>query len=374
MINCRKHANSIIRTRQEYLTRQDKIRLGMNEYVPSMPKALFKKIISGFSAEVASAYPEINKAYKALSQYLNQSRNRIILSNGADSAIKMVFEAFCDPGDTIATIAPTFAMYKVHSQLLNCKLSEIYCDNNGKCSDDILLQLVSPAIRLAIIANPNGVTGYAFSVDKLREFIRIAENMNVLVVIDETYADFGNIDASPLIDEFSNIVIVRSFSKNIGMAGIRIGYILTTERLAEMIEKFKSMMEVNALAVRAVEVICSDDKYLKNSVEKIINSRKKFANKLSKLGIEVVERSGNFVLVDFGLCKEAVIKKLTDSNIEFKILPPPLSRYIRLTVGLSNIMDQVVSVIKTGIDNGNMSNKTKSGSMKNEKGGCNLKC
>ncbi|EKE11884.1 MAG: hypothetical protein ACD_15C00005G0013 [uncultured bacterium] len=354
MIKCRKHVNDIIRNNQDFLTRLDRVRLGMNEYIPSMPKSLFNKIIKGFSAEMASAYPEVNRAYNALSQYLNQSSEKLILSNGADGAMKMILETFCDPRDVISTIAPTFEMYKIHSQELNCELVEINCNSNGKCSNDVLLRLISPEVKVALIANPNGATGHIFTIDRLRELIKKAERSDILVIIDEVYADFGKIDASPLVDEFSNVVIIRSFSKSVGMAGLRVGYILTTERLVKMIEKFKPFREITSLATRAVEVVCSDRKYMENSVKKIINSRKKFTNNLKGLGFDVIEGGGNFVLVDFGVHRKSVIKNLLNNNVEFKETPDPLTRYIRLTVGLSSTMNQVVGIIKAGLDNGEL--------------------
>ena len=346
MIKCRKHVNNIIRTNQDFITRLNKVRLGMNEYIPSMPKALFKKIMIGFSAEMASAYPEVNRAYNALSQYLNQPTNKLILSSGADGAMKMILEAFCDPGDFIATIAPTFEMYKIHSQELNCKLIEIYCGNDGKCSDDTLSQLILPGVKVIIIANPNGATGFIFDIGSLCKLVKKAEELDILVIVDEVYADFGKIDASPLIDDFSNVVVIRSFSKSVGMAGLRIGYIITSERLVKIIERFKPFREITSLAARAVEVVCSDSKYLKNSVKKIINSKKKFAKNLKKLGFDVINGGGNFILVDFGKYKESVIKNFLENNVEFKETPSPLERHIRLTVGLPAVMDQVVEMIK----------------------------
>lgn len=349
MINCKKNLNDITRTRQEYITRQDRIRLGMNEYVPSMPQALFEKIMYGFTPEIASSYPEINRAYVSLSRHLKQSRDRLILSNGADSAIKMIFETFCGQGDVVSTISPTFAMYKIHSQLMGCVFREVYCDETGECSSDSLNHLLVPETKLVIIANPNGVTGFSFDIDELHNFSRQAEQKDILVVIDETYADFGNIDMSQLIDECSNVIIVRSFSKNIGMAGLRIGYILTNERLSGMIEKCKSMMEINALAAKAVEVICSDDRYVKDAVKEIIDARKKFAVSMTELGFRVMERDGNFVLVDFGSKRDKILKHLIDKKVEIRALGAPLEKYVRFTVGARGIMNLVMEIIKSGL-------------------------
>lgn len=342
MISCRKHANNIERVRQNYKTRQNKIRLGMNEYVPSMPEELFKEVMKGFTKEIASSYPEINQAYDSLSKYLSQPRDRLLLTSGADAAIKMTLETFCDPGDEIATISPTFLMYKIHASLLNCKFSEILCDKDGACSLDNLLSLLKTKTKAVIIANPNGVTGFTFSVSNIRNLVEKAEKQNTVVIIDETYADFGGINTSVLLEDFSNLIIIRSFSKNIGMAGLRIGYILTSEHLAGMIEKFKPMMEISSMAVNAIVAICSNKKYLQKAVKNIVVSRGKFADGLADLGYKVIERGGNFVLVDFGDRRKEVLESLEKNNIEYRVFGSPLKKYIRITVGIDEIMSYVL--------------------------------
>ena len=346
MISCRKHLEDVERVKQDYQTRQDKIRLGMNEYVPAMPQELFDKIMKGFGPELASSYPEVNQAYDALANFLEQPKDRLMISNGADPAIKMALETFCNPGDEVASIVPTFAMYKVHTLLLGAKFREVYCDREGQNTKDDLLSLVGPQTKVAILANPSGVTGFVFSVQDIEDLAKKAAKQDTLVVIDETYADFADIDVAPLLDEYSNLVIIRSFSKNIGMAGIRIGYILTSKYLADMIAKLRPMMDVSSLAVRALTTICSDKKYLAEAVEEIKSSRSNFANELKKMNYNIIERGGNFVLINFGNMRDKVISALDKNNVEYRAFSQPLDKYIRITVGTKKVMKIVLDIIK----------------------------
>ncbi|MEA2088351.1 MAG: aminotransferase class I/II-fold pyridoxal phosphate-dependent enzyme [Patescibacteria group bacterium] len=135
-------------------------------------------------------------------------------------------------------------------------------------------------------------------------------------------------------------------SKNIGMAGIRIGYILTSECLAGMIEKFKPMMEVSSLAVNAIVAICSSRKYLKSAVKDIVISRGKFTYGLRDLGYNAIERGGNFILVDFGDKRKEVLESLGKNNIEYRIFGSPLKKYTRITVGKYKIMNYVLKIIR----------------------------
>ena len=346
MIEEKNYAKKIYRIRQEYDTRLDKLRLGMNEYVNHMPEELYIEIMKNFSIEKASAYPEVNNAYNALSRYLKQSRDRILLTSGADMAIKLVFETFCSPNDIIATCSPTFAMYKVHAELLNCKLEETFSNNEGEFTEQQVLELFDKNIKLFVLANPNGVTGFCFNKDAIRRILSEAEKRNIIVLIDETYASFDKIDMSEFINEFNNLIIVRSFSKCIGMAGIRIGYILTSEYLANIIEKFKPMMEINSLAVEAVKAICNNPKYIEEATSKIVKARNEAAKRIKEMGYKVIERKGNFLLVDFGNDRTKIEENLKENKVEYKIFKEPLSKYIRFTIGIPEVMEKLFEIIK----------------------------
>lgn len=349
MIQEKAHAASIGRIRQDYDTRLDKLRLSMNEYYPSMPETLYDRILSRFSIQRASAYPEVNCAYEALAGYLGVTRDELILANGADAAIATVFSTFCSEHDTVATCAPTFAMYRVRADLMNCHFESVEANETGIVSEEQLLSLARENTRLIVLANPNGVTGQAFSTDSIDRLLKQASKNSTVVLLDEAYASFGDsIDMSGLIALHDNLVIVRSFSKNIGMAGLRIGYILSSQRLIHMLEKFRPMMEINSLAVEAIKEICSDRSYMDMAVAEIKTARTYFADELKKLGYEVIVRSGNFVLVDFGANTPVIMDIMTRNAIECKILAPPLSPYIRITVGCRQIMTSVVQILTMG--------------------------
>lgn len=347
MIQEKDYAKKIHRIRQEYSTRLDKLRLGMNEYVNHMPKELYMEIMKNFSIEKASSYPEVNDAYNALAKYLNQSRERILLTSGADMAIKVVFETFCSNNDIIATCSPTFAMYKIHAELLNCKFEETLSDNEGSFTEEQLLKMLDKNIKLLVLANPNGVTGFCFNKDSIRKLLIESQKKDIIVLIDETYASFDAIDMSEFINDFNNLVIVRSFSKNIGMAGLRIGYILSSEYLVNIMEKFKPMMEINSLAVEAVKTICRNPRYIQEATKEIVKTRSQVAGRFEKMGYKVIERKGNFILVDFGKDRDKIEEKLKQNKVEYKVFKEPLSKYIRFTIGTHEVMEKLLQIINT---------------------------
>ena len=343
MIRCRKLTENIIRPRQDYDTRLDKIRLGMNELYPSMPEDLFREIISGYTIEEASAYPEMKSVYESLSKYIGQPTGRILLAGGADIAIKTVLESICDQGCNLLTCYPTYVMYKVYSKMLNCKLRGIQPDENGKYKIQNLIEEAKKDTDVVILANPNGVSGFYFTLDEIKSLLLALPDMPV--ILDEAYADFAGLDASCLLEDFDNLIIIRSFSKNIGFAGLQIGYVLAQEQVIEFIEKFKPTIELNSLAARAIKVMCSKPGLLKQLVRDIIHTRHFFASELKKQGYKVIENGGNFVLVNFESRSEDIKKKLENNNIEFKTMSAPFDGYIRLAIANKKIMDFVLKAI-----------------------------
>lgn len=346
MITEKKYAKNIFRMRQSYDSRLGNIRLSMNEYVPSISKKIFNKIMQSYTPELMSAYPEINPAYFALADFLEQPRDNILLTSGADMAIKIIFETFCYPHDIVATCSPTFAMYKVHANLLNCRFMEVQTDTKGIITEEKLLSLVQDFVKIIILATPSGVTGYTIPEKTIKKLLSEAKARNIVVVLDETYADFDGIDNSHLLKKYHNLIIVRSFSKSMGLAGLRLGYILTTKRLANMLEKFKPMMEINSLAVQALKIICKNKNILKEAVSEIKESRELFAQSLEKLGYQALTRQGNFVLVDFKEDRPRIEELFKQNHVEYRTFSYPLAQYIRLSVGTKELMKKVIQMIE----------------------------
>lgn len=343
MIKGRKHSENIIRPRQEYDTRLNKIRLGMNERYPSMPKDLFEEIISGYTIEEASAYPEMKSVYKALSGYIGQPENRILLSGGADIAIKTVLESICEKGYRLLSCYPTYVMYKVYAKMLECTLRGIQPDSNGNYDIKDLIDQAKQDADVVILANPNGISGFFFTIDEIKMLLSALPDMPI--ILDEAYADFAGIDAAPLIDEYDNLIIIRSFSKNVGFTGFQIGYILAQEQVINFIEKFKPTIELNSLAARAIKVMCTKPGLLKKLVDETIQIRKYFSEELRKMNYGVIEKGGNFILVDFGEESEKIKAALISADVEFKTATTPFDGHVRFAIGDKKTMDYVLKVI-----------------------------
>ncbi len=316
----------------------------MNERYPSMPVDLFNEIMSGYTIEEASAYPEMKPVYDALSKYINQPPERILLAGGADMAIKTVLESISEKGDVWLTCKPTYVMYKVYAKMLECTLRGIEPDSQGNFDLQQLIEQAKHDVKAVILANPNGVTGFYFNINEIKQLLSAVPDTPV--ILDEAYADFAGIDGAELLDEFDNLIIIRTFSKNVGFTGLQVGYTLAQEHVIKFIEKFKPTIEINSLAARAIRVMCSKTGLLKTLVAETVAIRHYFSTELQKLGFDVVEKGGNFILVDFGINSEKIKAALDSSNIEFKPASQPFESYVRFAIADKTTMDFVLQVVK----------------------------
>ena len=234
-------------------------------------------------------------------------------------------------------------MYKVYAKMLECTLRGIQPDSNGNYDIKDLIDQAKQDADVVILANPNGISGFFFTIDEIKMLLSALPDMPI--ILDEAYADFAGIDAAPLIDEYDNLIIIRSFSKNVGFTGFQIGYILAQEQVINFIEKFKPTIELNSLAARAIKVMCTKPGLLKKLVDETIQIRKYFSEELRKMNYGVIEKGGNFILVDFGEESEKIKTALISADVEFKTATAPFDGHVRFAIGDKKTMDYVLKVI-----------------------------
>lgn len=349
MVEPRNHIKNFDRYGQPYKTRLDRVRLGFNEYVPHIDRMLIEKILEDLSIESFSAYPEINTAYEILATYLGKDIENIILGHGSDGVIFTILNAYCDPGDTICTLTPTYGMYEVYSLMLDCKFKEVPYTHDRTVNLDQLLNTLDQKPKVFILANPNGVIGTSLKYKDIDLIIEVAKKNNTLVIIDEAYSEFSKNTMIDLTDKYKNLIVVRSFSKSMGMAGLRIGYGIMDRSIRHNVYKMKPVVELNTVAVSAIKVLCEDKSILKKLVSDINISKRYVYDVLTKAGLEVLDTETNFLLINFKENSKNILKQLDRYNIEIKKLEGNFSGYYRVTIGNLNIMKNFIDLVKNSI-------------------------
>jgi len=318
-----------------------KIKLNANENPYGLPEEIIEEILRKAKNLEYSRYPNANsvKLSEAVSSFWGLSRDNIVIGNGSDELIDYLIKAFSEKGRSIITTAPSFAMYKIYSIVNGSNFVQIPLsqDNFSLNEDEVLEEAKKEDSSMVFIAYPNAPTGNYFAEDKITKII---EESGCLVVVDEAYFEFGEKTFVPLISQYDNLVILRTFSKAYSLAGLRVGYLLSNLEIINEIRKVKSPFNVNTFSQLAAQVVFENKEILKESIKKIVEERERLTNKINELpSFKAHPSRTNFVLAEVGSKEDTdlVYNKLLKQGILVQIVSDPLfstSRYfLRITVG-----------------------------------------
>jgi histidinol-phosphate aminotransferase len=338
---------SLTRDKINYSSRKNYLRLDKNERVNSFDEKLFKKIkISSFDL---TAYPETGKIYKYLSNYLKTPKEQLILIPGSDFGLRICFEYFCNNNKKkIITLDPTFGMVEVYSKLYNLKQVKIGYNSFFELEYNQLLKNINSKISLIVLANPNSPTGTVLDKKYIYKIISVANKYKVPVVIDEAYFGFYKYSYLKSIKKFQNLIILRTFSKAFGLAGLRAGYLISNKKIIQELQKFRPMYEINSIACKFLEFLLKNKSFPRNYIRETNKGKKFFEKELSKLKIVFLKSYANFIHIKLGQKKNNIEKALKDKKILTRKGPgvKGFEDFLRITLGPKKEMDKVVEVLK----------------------------
>lgn len=222
----------------------------------------------------------------------------IFLGNGSDEAIDLLIRIFCEPGaDHIITLPPTYGMYKVSADIANVAVKEVLLDKNFQPDVDAILAAADSHSRLLFLCSPNNPTANSFALDKVEQLVARFPGM---VVVDEAYIDFsGQRSCIGLLAEYPNLVVMQTFSKAWGLAGIRLGMAFASEEVIALFNKVKPPYNINQLTQEAALKALENEQQQKEWVRQILGQRVLLTQYLS--GLAFVQRiypsDANFLLV-----------------------------------------------------------------------------
>ena len=240
-------------------------------------------------------YPDASQrvARERIAAYTGAPADRIIIGNGSDELIDLVILATINPGDEVIVPMPTFGVYAARPPLHGGVVKTVERKANFDLDTDAILNAVTDRTKLIILTHPNNPTGNLVTNQQLVRVLRTG----ALVVVDEAYFEFCDKTLLPMLSEWENMVVLRTFSKWAGLAGLRVGYAVFPEKLARQMWKIKPPFNVSAAGLKAIEAVLDDIDYLKETVSRIRVERGRMYRGLRKLNfIEPYPSHGNFIL------------------------------------------------------------------------------
>ena len=334
----------------------DIIKLASNEN-PLGPSRVVIESITGQLAELArypdgSAYQLKNK----LQAKLGIDPAMVTLGNGSNDVLELVARVFLGPGLESIVSEHSFVVYPLVTKSLGAELIVIPAIDFGQ-DLNATRAAISDRTRVIFIANPNNPTGTWVDKQSLLSFLDAVPE-EVLVVLDEAYAEYVAEPEYPngleLVDDYSNLIVTRTFSKAYGLAGLRMGYSVSHPDIADLMNRVRQPFNVNAMSLAAALVALDDEAYLKDSVRVNNEGMKMLTNACDQLGLGYIPSVGNFLTIDFG-CEAMPIY---DGLLQEGIIVRPIGVYglpnhLRVTVGLplenKRFIDSLKKLLGAGV-------------------------
>jgi len=276
------------------------------------------------------------------------SKNQILLGNGSDEVLDLIFRAFCEPKvDNVITLPPTYGMYGVLANLNAIENREVLLSNDFQPQVETILETVDENTKIIFLCSPNNPTGNSFTEESV---LKLLENFNGLVVIDEAYIDFSEKESwLAKIDEYPNLVITQTLSKAYGLAGIRLGICYASAAIISVLNKIKPPYNVNELTqLRALERLSNPEK-IKSEIGSIIAQREELLKVLVdvKFVVKIYPTEANFILIKVDDANkryaELIAKGIVIRN---RTTQPLCENTLRLTIGTEEENKKLIEALK----------------------------
>ena len=333
-----------------------KLWLDKNENLDPDLAAVINNLLLGTPSSLLMTYPESGDLYRKIAKLISVEPNQLLLTPGSDGAIRMVFDAMIEKNDVVIYTDPTFAMYPVYAKIYGALAREIKYKRveNRLCIDpeELINMLSDQKPKLLCLPNPDSPTGSVIPPEFLKKILVECENLGTLLLIDEAYHPFYDWSAVPWCAESKNLVVVRTFAKAWGVAGLRVGYLVAHPDIANLLHKIKPMYEVGTLAINLISRLLDYSSEMKKSVARINDAKRYFSREMVALGFKVIPTEANFLHVAFGDL-EATINDVLQERVYYRrtFNVECLAGYSRFTIGSMEVMEEVVDLIKKGTGN-----------------------
>ena len=292
--------------------------------------------------------PTYKRLKKLLSTYENVPERSITITNSGDEAIDIIAKAFLNPGDYFVTTPPTYEMFAIQCLINNGRNMEIPLGESFEVDETELIRASNnPRTKIIILVNPNNPTGSAIPLETIEN---IVSQSDCIVVVDQAYGEFYGKTAVSLIEKYKNLVILKSLSKFAGLAGARIGYLISNPSLSSTFDAIRFPMGVSFLSYKLAEAVLENDQiWMKEQIKMIKTERTRLAQALNALGLFVFPSEANFFLVKFGDKASSICKQLKEKGIlvRDRSIKPYLSGCVRITVRSREENDQFIKTLRS---------------------------
>ena len=301
-------------------------------------------------------YPDgaSRKLVNKLAEKLDISEDMITLGNGSDGLLKVIAETFLAQNDEVIISYPSFVEYNFVSQLMGCQITRVWTRNYQQNITGIR-DAITAKTKLIFLANPDNPTGTIITKSKLDELLLNNKASDVIVIIDEAYHEYvqnnNYPDSLDYVKAGYPVIVLRTLSKAYGLAGLRLGYALTTPKVKAMLMKVRDPFNVNHIAEMAGIAALNDDEFFHESINNNKREKEYLYQELERLNLNYVPSESNFILIDTGMDSLKLFTELMKKGVIIR--PGKLlgyNRHIRVSIGTHEENEEFIRVLELTLE------------------------
>ena len=330
------------------LSERYNIRLDANESCFNLSKEILEELHKKLDTIDFNRYPDPNctNLSKAFAQYYNIDYKNVTVGNGSDELISVILASFLMKGQKIATIEPDFSMYRFYASLSELEYVSIKKENDLTLNiEKVISNIIDQNINAIIFSNPCNPTSKGFTKADVEKLIT---SVDALVILDEAYMDFWDNSLIQEVNKYDNLIILRTASKAVGSAALRLGFAIANEKISFAIKAVKSPYNVNTVSQVFGEIIYKNKEYLENNRKMIVSLRETLYNDIKELEskfpnkIETINGKSNFIFI-----KTKYAEKIHSVMLENSISIRLMGDYIRVSTGKKDENTAFVELFKS---------------------------
>jgi len=335
---------------------QEKIvKMNLNENFAMPNKKIQELLLDACRSIDVRAYPPPrgSLATKAISCFLGFSESEVSVANGADEIMDLLMKVFVRKGSKVLVVEPSFPMYTFFAQLYGGSTVPVLLRPDFSLDVDAVLEKADKGTRLLFVCSPNNPTGNQFREADIK---RLLQEFEGVVVVDEAYVDFARGSVIRWVRDYDNLVVLRSFSKAFGLAGLRLGYLVSNKALVEYVQRVVGPFNVNSVTQQVIALALEKWSYFKEQIEYVVNEREWLMKNLRQTdGIAPYPSEANFILFKVtkpNLSSATVTERMENRNVLVKDRGhlPLLENCIRVTVGNRNMNKAFLSALTESME------------------------
>lgn len=325
------------------------LNLDLNENLAGCsPRVLAR--LRAMTAEDISLYPQRETGERLVAKFLGIASEQVLLTNGVDDALTMLFATYLSESSELLLADPTFVMYPMLGKAFGAKLVHVPAREDFSFSAEGFLSRISPRTRVIAIANPNNPTGTVATAPDLLRIMNAAPDTAVL--IDEAYFDFYGQTMLPEIKQYPNLFVARTFSKAYGLAGLRLGALMGSAEQIDHIRRFCPPFNVNAVALACLEEALADQAFVHDYVTQIQQGRRHIEKTCHELGLRCWPSFASFVFIRAGMSATAFVETMQHRGIVVRdcSAAPRCQGCVRITVPAREQIDTLLTAMRETLD------------------------